>query len=232
MAMGQDAREGDGDADQHTIHRINGAAACRTTHAGVGVWTGRAVLGLLLVVVALGASGVDLSGDCHGARPAGLSPPGHLVDLGGYRLHLFCTGSQTAGLPPSSWTPPSRHRLDLGLGAAHARHGRACAPTTGPGWFGATRVRRRAMPQQPAELHTLLQQAGVAGPYVLVGHSLGGLSVRMYADQYPEEVAGMVLIEGTNPDAWQRLGTREGGGVDPHPAGGRAVAGAAGGLPP
>jgi pimeloyl-ACP methyl ester carboxylesterase len=68
--------------------------------------------------------------------------------------------------------------------------------------------------QHAGELHTLLARAGIPGPYVLVGHSLGGLSVRMFADEYPNEVAGMVLIEATNPDSWQRLGKPEGVGVD------------------
>ncbi len=70
--------------------------------------------------------------------------------------------------------------------------------------------------QHARELHALLANAGEAGPYVLAGHSLGGLSVRMYADRYPDEVAGMVLIEGTNPDAWVRLGRPEGVGTDPN----------------
>jgi pimeloyl-ACP methyl ester carboxylesterase len=54
--------------------------------------------------------------------------------------------------------------------------------------------------QNAEALHVLLAQAGVPGPYVLVGHSFGGLFARGFADRYPEEVAGMVLIEATNPD--------------------------------
>ena len=49
---------------------------------------------------------------------------------------------------------------------------------------------------------------------MLVGHSWGGLPVRMFADRYPDQVAGMALIEATNPDAWRRLGKPEGVGVD------------------
>jgi pimeloyl-ACP methyl ester carboxylesterase len=59
--------------------------------------------------------------------------------------------------------------------------------------------------QIAGELHTLLGRAGIAGPYVLVGQSFGGLYVRMYAARYPDEVAGMVLVDASHPDMWQRL---------------------------
>jgi pimeloyl-ACP methyl ester carboxylesterase len=56
-----------------------------------------------------------------------------------------------------------------------------------------------------AELHSLLNRAGVPGPYVLVGNSLGGLLIRMYAHRYPEEVAGLVLIDAAHEEQFQRL---------------------------
>jgi pimeloyl-ACP methyl ester carboxylesterase len=61
-------------------------------------------------------------------------------------------------------------------------------------------------PRQLAhELHTLLGNAGINGPYVLVGQSFGGLYVRMYADMYPKVVAGMILIDASHPDMWTRM---------------------------
>jgi pimeloyl-ACP methyl ester carboxylesterase len=56
----------------------------------------------------------------------------------------------------------------------------------------------RTMRQNAYELHTMLRAASVKAPYVLVGHSIGGLIARVYAEQYPEEVAGMVLVDPTN----------------------------------
>src|SRR5215831_3258079 len=53
-----------------------------------------------------------------------------------------------------------------------------------------------------AELHVALRKINVRGPFILVGHSLGGLFVRVFADMFPDEVAGMVLVDATHPDQW------------------------------
>jgi pimeloyl-ACP methyl ester carboxylesterase len=55
------------------------------------------------------------------------------------------------------------------------------------------------------ELHELLKKAGVAGPVVLVGHSFGGMSARLYASRYPNEVAGMVQVDASHEDEYDRL---------------------------
>ena len=68
----------------------------------------------------------------------------------------------------------------------------------GIGWSDADPMPRTAQ-RIVNELHTLLTNARTKGPYVLVGHSFGGLAVRLYAAQYPEEVVGMVLVDPTHP---------------------------------
>lgn len=55
------------------------------------------------------------------------------------------------------------------------------------------------------ELHTLLHLAGVPGPYILVGHSLGGINVRLYASTYPEEVVGIVLVDSAHEDQLEKI---------------------------
>ena len=72
----------------------------------------------------------------------------------------------------------------------------------------------RTAEQFAKELHTLLHQANIPGPYVLVGHSLGGLPVRVFTHRYPAEVVGVVLIESMSPQQSQRATTD----ITPQPA--------------
>jgi len=74
----------------------------------------------------------------------------------------------------------------------------------GLGWSDADPMPRTAQ-RIVNELRTLLTNARTKGPYVLVGHSFGGLAVRLYAAQYPEEVVGMVLVDPTHPSQWLQM---------------------------
>jgi pimeloyl-ACP methyl ester carboxylesterase len=165
-------------------------------HSGKRVlrWIGRglaALVGLIAVLALAGASyeAIAAAGDAR-RYPA----PGQLVDVGGYRLHIQCvgTGSPTvvldAGLGGSS--------LDWNLVQPElGRSTRVCAyDRAGMGWSDPGPQPRT--PRQIAdELYTLLTNAGIAEPYVLVGHSLGGKNVRLFTIAHPEEVAGMVLVD-------------------------------------
>jgi pimeloyl-ACP methyl ester carboxylesterase len=131
-------------------------------------------------------------------------PPGQLVDVGGYRMHLYCTGQ---GSPTVI--------LDSGLGdywlSWHnvqpqiSQFTRVCSyDRAGLGWSDPSPLSRTSK-TFAQELHTLLQRASVPAPYVLVGHSLGGMNVRMYAGLYPAEVAGMILVDSGFPHQEQRL---------------------------
>src|SRR5437867_4562820 len=157
-------------------------------------WLGRglaALVGLIVVLALAGASyeAIAAAGDAR-RYPA----PGQLVDIGGYRLHIQCVG---AGSPTVV--------LDAGLGGSSldwslvqpelGRTTRVCAyDRAGMGWSDPSPQLRT--PRQIAdELHRLLTNAGIAGPYVLVGHSLAGKNVRMFALQHPDQVAGMVLVD-------------------------------------
>jgi pimeloyl-ACP methyl ester carboxylesterase len=140
-------------------------------------------------------------------------PPGELVDVGGYRLHLYCVGQGAPTVVLDALFPGTVSNWAW-IQPEVARTTRVCAyDRAGLGWSDRGPNPRDAR-QHASELHTLLSKAGIPGPYVLVGHSLGGLSARMFADRYPDEVAGMVLIEASDPDSWRRLGKPEGVGVD------------------
>jgi pimeloyl-ACP methyl ester carboxylesterase len=129
-------------------------------------------------------------------------PPGELVDVGGHRLHIHCTGA-----PLSDDTPTVV--MDAGLGGwsldwawvqpGVAEFARTCVyDRAGYAWSDPGPTPRDSR-QVAAELHALLVNAEVSPPYVLVGQSFGGLNVRLYAIQHPDEVAGVVLVDAT-PD--------------------------------
>jgi pimeloyl-ACP methyl ester carboxylesterase len=85
-----------------------------------------------------------------------------------------------------------------------AKTTRVCAyDRAGMGWSEPGPEPRDAR-QISGELHTLLEGANIEGPYVLVGHSTGGLHARMYADRYSDEVAGVVLVDSSHPEQFTR----------------------------
>lgn len=152
-------------------------------------------LGVAFVLVA----GLALTGAGYEAIAArgdarNYPPPGQRVDVGGYRLHIQCVG---AGSPTVV--------LDAGLGGTSldwslvqteiGQTTRVCAyDRAGLGWSDSS-PQPRTPGEIARELHTLLTNAGLEGPYVLVGHSLGGKNMRMFALLYPDQVAGLVLVD-------------------------------------
>jgi pimeloyl-ACP methyl ester carboxylesterase len=125
---------------------------------------------------------------------------GRLVDVGPYRLHLECagTGAPTVILEPGGGASAAT----LGwIAPAVARDTMVCVyDRAGKGWSDPAETPPDGA-QIATDLHTLLERAHVPGPYVLAGHSFGGLYVMRYAGQYPDQVAGMVLIDSTAPSS-------------------------------
>lgn len=136
-------------------------------------------------------------------RPSGPAP-GVLVDVGGHKLHIRCVGPEGAGptaiLQPGGGAYSSVWSRVQGLLAERVR---TCAyDPAGLGWSepGPT---PRTLQQEVLELHALLEKAKVPGPFVLVGHSLGGLAARLYADRYSAAVMGVVLVDALHEDSVQ-----------------------------
>ncbi|HJQ94964.1 MAG TPA: alpha/beta hydrolase [Acidimicrobiia bacterium] len=123
---------------------------------------------------------------------------GQLIDIGGHSLHLRCTGSgsPTVVLEPGGGGMSS----DLGwIEPAVARDSHVCVyDRAGRGWSEPTDTPQDAT-QIATDLHTLLDRGRVPGPYVLAGHSFGGLYVLTFAALYPDDVVGMVLVDSAAP---------------------------------
>ena len=160
---------------------------------------GRTLAALVGLIVVLGLVGAVYESAAEAADLRAYPPPGQMVDVGGYRLHINCTGTGSptvvidAGWGDwsaswSSWVQPEV-----------AKTTRVCTyDRAGMGYSEAGPLPRTAE-QFAKELHTLLLHAGIPGPYVLVGHSMGGLGVRVFVHTYAADVAGVVLIESMNP---------------------------------
>src|SRR5215207_106820 len=161
---------------------------------------GRTLAALVGLIVVLGLVGMVYELAAEAADVRAYPPPGQLVDVGGYRLHINCvgTGSPTVVID-AGWGDWSGGWSRVQPEAAKTT--RVCTyDRAGMGYSEAGSLPRTAE-HFAKELHILLQHAAIPGLYVLVGHSMGGAPVRVFAHTYAAEVAGVVLIESMNPGA-------------------------------
>jgi len=127
-------------------------------------------------------------------------PTGERVDIGGRALFLSCTGT---GSPTVVLEAGSGNGADTWAAVQPeiARFTRVCSyDRTGLGQSDSAPIGVRTVQESVDDLHALLTAADISGPIVLAGHSLGGLIVRLYASQYPEDVGGLLLVDGMPPD--------------------------------
>jgi pimeloyl-ACP methyl ester carboxylesterase len=126
--------------------------------------------------------------------------PGQLIDVGGHSLHLRCSGSGS----PTVVLEPGAGLMSSVLGwitPAVAQETRVCVyDRAGHGWSELADSPQDGA-QIATDLHTLLERGDVPGPYVLAGHSFGGLYALTFAARYRDEVAGLVLVDTTAPAA-------------------------------
>lgn len=156
------------------------------------------VIALVLVML---AAGVVQAQDGDSALPPA---PGELIDVGGYSLHLYCTGE---GGPAVI--------LDAGLGdwsinmanlqEQIAEFTQVCTyDRAGYGW-SEEGPEPRTSQQIVDELAALLENGEVEPPYILAGHSFGGVNVMMFAAQHPELVEAVVLLDASHPEQMDAL---------------------------
>jgi pimeloyl-ACP methyl ester carboxylesterase len=142
----------------------------------------RVIVVVLLTITAIALAGALYQAIASARDRRRYPPPGRMVDVGGYRLHLYCIGEGTPTVVLNSassdtvsdwiWVQPKIAQVT-----------RVCAyDRAGLGWsdFGPHDPRQNAH-----QLHTLLANGGIRGPLIMVGHSFGGLYSRYYAAEYP-----------------------------------------------
>ena len=163
----------------------------------------RSLLRLSIIVFGLVMAGMIYQSALAEADRRNLPAPGHLIDVGGFKMHIYCMGegSPTVILETLSggtssywgWVQPEV-----------AEQTRVCVyDRAGRGWSEPD-SEPISLARTSRNLHTLLTNARIEGPYVLVGHSIGGIYVRQFAAEYPQEVVGMVLVDAAHPYQYDR----------------------------
>jgi pimeloyl-ACP methyl ester carboxylesterase len=162
-------------------------------------WTIRLLAGLCGLIVATALTGATYQWLATRKELAATPPPGHLVDIGGYRLHVWCTGG---GAPAVI--------LDNGLGGSSAGWGfvqpdvarftRVCSYDRAGMGYSDPGPSPRTARRIASELAELLVRSGIGEPAVLVGASIAGLHLRVFASDHPERAAGLVLVDASHED--------------------------------
>jgi pimeloyl-ACP methyl ester carboxylesterase len=159
----------------------------------------KVLLRIVLGVVAVVTVGVSIALLLNIRRESQIlerfPPPGQMVDVGGRKLHLQCKGADTkpvvvfenGAFASSVWYQKAFDEV--------AKQARVCMyDRAGLGWSESV-AGPRTLGDRVDDFHNLMKSANVTPPYVLVGHSMGGLLARMYIKKYPDDVVGLVLIE-------------------------------------
>lgn len=165
----------------------------KTSHR-VMDWLKRGFISVSIFIFVLAIAGMIYQTAATEADQRKYPPPGVLVNVEGYKMHIYCMGEGSPTIILDHVGDGSSVDWAL-IQPKLAEHTRVCAyDRAGFGWSDYNPA-PRTLEQQVHELHGLLQGANEHGPFVLVGHSYGARVSRVYAAKYPDEVAGMVLMD-------------------------------------
>jgi pimeloyl-ACP methyl ester carboxylesterase len=182
-------------------------------HREVRSGTARWLLYPVIAVLALASIGGGYETVREAADAKAHPMPGRLIDVGGHSLHLNCTGSGSPTVVMETGAGEMSSNLGW-IAPAVAGKTRVCVyDRAGRGWSEPADTPQDGK-QIATDLHTLLQRGNVPGPYVLAGHSFGGLYVRTFAARYPDEVAGLVLVDSTGAKSAGAASTVDPGSYD------------------
>ncbi|MCE7990997.1 MAG: alpha/beta hydrolase [Roseivirga sp.] len=176
----------------------------------------------VLKLIALSLVGLLIVGAIGGgiyeriARKSALKefpPPGEMISVGSHKLHLDCRGEAKEGAPTiileAGLDPMGGSILWSGLIDSIASFGRVCTyDRAGIAW-SEIGPGPRVADKLVDELHALISKSGENGPYLLVAWSMGGPYARLYAKRYFDEMAGLVLVDSSHPEQFERLPANE-----------------------
>ncbi|MDB9529122.1 alpha/beta hydrolase [Oscillatoria sp. CS-180] len=132
-------------------------------------------------------------------------PPGELVEVDGKLSHLHCSGEGSPTVVLEAGINEGGSQVWEMARPAIAPLSRVCAYDQAGIMWSEHRDRPRDADHIAEDLHALLAAAGESPPYVMVGHSLGGLLIRVFADHFSDEVVGFVFVDSSHPEQNKRF---------------------------
>ncbi len=168
------------------------------------IWFKRVALGLVALIAVALICGFAYEQWSRWNAPREYPPPGQLVEVDGRKMHINCTGSGAptvileSGL--TNWGSVSWVLVQPEI----AKTNRVCSYDRAGMLWSDRREEAPTADTIAGNLHTLLETVSEAPPYVLVGHSYGGVLIRLFANRYPQEVDALVFVDSSHPDQFER----------------------------
>jgi pimeloyl-ACP methyl ester carboxylesterase len=164
-------------------------------------WSRRVIAYPVLAVLLLAAVGGGYETIRETLDKSAFAMPGQLIDVAGHKLHISCTGSGSPTVILEGGLGEPAAMMSGWIQPGVATTTKVCVyDRAGKGWSEPADTPQDGL-TIAADLHTLLNRAEIDGPYVLAGHSSGGVYVQVFAARYPDDVAGVVLLDSQPADA-------------------------------